>query len=316
MSMLQIELFGQFDLRKDGMPVTGIEARKAQELLAFLLIQRTRSYSREYLAELLWGQRAPAQSRKYLRQILWQVQSALGGDGHDGGDVGLLSLEGDWVRADERCNVWLDVAIFEAAYAQAEGVAGADLDEQIAASLRQAVKLYRGDLLSDCYEDWCIFERERLQTMYLAMLDKLIDCCQEHRQYEVGLGYGATILRYDRARERTHRRMMRLYYLAGDRTSALRQYDQLVRTLREELDVKPSRRSTMLRDQIRADSFDTIPPYPPSGAPPDAPAPANTLATGPLDARLHLRHLHQSLLHMQRQIRQEIEAIELALAEI
>ena len=38
------------------------------------------------------------------------------------------------------------------------------------------------------------------------------------------LAYGARILHCDRARERTHRRLMRLHFLAGDRTAALRQY--------------------------------------------------------------------------------------------
>jgi DNA-binding SARP family transcriptional activator len=215
MSVWQIDLFGTFEVRHNGDPVAGLEARKAQELLAFLLIQRSQTYSREFLAEMLWGQRAPAQSKKYLRQTLWQVQSALASNGRDATEACPFVVQGNWVHFDERCDLWLDVAIFEAAYAQTQGLAGSDLDDAHAACLRDAVQLYRGDLLQGCYEDWCIFERERLQSMYLAMLDKLIDCCQQHGQYEVGLGYGATILRYDRARERTHRRMMRLYYLAG-----------------------------------------------------------------------------------------------------
>ena len=312
MSVWQIDLFGTFEVRHNGDPVAGLEARKAQELLAFLLIQRSQTYSREFLAEMLWGQRAPAQSKKYLRQTLWQVQNAFAGNGRDGTEVCPFVVQGNWVHFDERCDLWLDVAIFEAAYAQTQGLAGSDLDDAHAACLRDAVQLYRGDLLQGCYEDWCIFERERLQSMYLAMLDKLIDCCQQHGQYEVGLGYGATILRYDRARERTHRRMMRLYYLGGDRTSALRQYDQLVRALREELDVKPSRRSTMLRDEIRADSFDGMQP-PTNGTAADLPGTA--ASASPVDPRLHLRHLHRCLTQMQRQIRKEIEAIELALAE-
>lgn len=309
--MMQITLFGPFELHQDGNPVQGLEARKAQELLAFLLIQRTRAYSREYLAELLWGQREPAQSKKYLRQTLWQVQSALGAQLPHSDDAALLALDGEWIRCNERCAMHLDVAVFERAYGQAEGVAGSDLDGPRADALRQAVQLYRGDLLPGCYEDWCIFERERLQTMYLAMLDKLIDCCQEHGQYEIGLGYGATILRYDRARERTHRSMMRLHYLAGDRTSALRQFDHLAQALREELDVQPSRRSVALRDQIRADSFDGTSP-PPGRARPGARAPH---IDDQADPRQHLRRLHAGLVQMQRQIKREIEAIELALAE-
>lgn len=312
MRVLEICLFDKLDVRCNFEPVAGLEARKAQDLLAFLLLQRSQSHSREYLAEMLWGQRAPAQSKKYLRQTLWQVQSAFGANGRGETSPSLLLVDGDWVRCNQDCDLWLDVAVFEAAYEQAQGVPGADLDSPRADALRQAVQLYRGDLLQGCYEDWCIFERERLQNMYLAMLDKLIDCCQEHGQYEVGLGYGATILRYDRARERTHRRMMRLYYLAGDRTSALRQYDQLVRSLREELDVKPSRRSMLLREQIRSETFDPTPP--PSGAATSDSAVAKA-ARLPGDQKLYLRRLHQRLTQMHRQIKQELEAIELALAE-
>lgn len=309
--MMQITLFGPFEVQRDGRPVAGLEARKTQELLAFLLIQRSRAYSREFLAEMLWGERAAAQSKKYLRQTLWQVHSALDGSSQGADDGALLAVEGEWVRCNERCPLTLDVAQFELAHAQAAGVAGGQLDTARADALDQAVQLYRGDLLPGCYEDWCIFERERLQTMYLAMLDKLIDRCVEQAQYEMGLGYGATILRYDRARECTHRRMMRLYYLAGDRTSALRQFDQLAQALREELDVSPSRRSAALRDQIRADRLDDD-SSPPGHARPDPRLPE---PSSQADPRQHLRRLHASLLQMQLQIKREIEAVELALAD-
>jgi DNA-binding SARP family transcriptional activator len=309
--MIQITLFGPFEVRCEDNPVRGLEARKAQELLAYLLIQRGRAWSREFLAELLWGQRIPAQSKKYLRQTLWQVQSALAAQTSEPAVADLLALDGEWIRYNEQCAVQLDVAAFEQAHNRAEGVPGSELDGQEAVALRQAVQLYRGDLMPGCYEDWCLFERERLQTIYLAMLDKLIDCCQRHRQFEQGLAYGETILRYDRARECTHRRMMALYYLAGDRTSALRQYEQLARALREELDVQPSRRSAALRDQIRADSFDDSP------LPLGNPLPTHRFqpSDAAADSRQHLRRLHSSLLQMQRQIGQEIAAIELALAD-
>ena len=312
MNELQIGLLGKFDVRRNDEPVAGLEGRKVQDLLAFLLLQRSRPHSREYLAELLWGQRAPAQSKKYLRQTLWQVHSALAAQGGDVEETLPLLVDDDWVRFNQRCDLWLDVAVFEAAYDQTQGVAGKDLDDGHADRLRQAVEVYRGDLLPGCYEDWCIFERERLQNMYLAMLDKLIDCCQQHGQFERGLAYGGTILRLDRARERTHRRMMRLYYLAGDRTSALRQFDQLKRALREELDVKPSQSSLALRDQIRADSLEGMLP-PSGGAFAGLHQPHGGAAA--LDARLHLRHLHACLTRMRRQITQEIESIEQALAE-
>ncbi len=113
------------------------------------------------------------------------------------------------------------------------------------------MELYHGDLLEDCFQDWCLYERERLQNIYLCVLDKLMDYCETHDEYEAGSVYGARALRWDGARERTYRRLMRLHCLAGDRTTAMRQYSRCVRALRRELDVPPSERTVALYQQIR-----------------------------------------------------------------
>ena len=57
-------------------------------------------------------------------------------------------------------------------------------------------------------------------------------------EYEAGQNYGSIILGFDRARESTHRHLMQLYYLAGDRTGALRQYERCARALDAELGVR------------------------------------------------------------------------------
>jgi hypothetical protein len=84
------------------------------------------------------------------------------------------------------------------------------------------------------------------------MLDKLIAHCEAHHQYEAGTEYGAKILRYDRGRERTHWRLMRLRYLAGDRAGRCA-HTSCVAALNQSFDVKPSQRTVALCEQIRAD---------------------------------------------------------------
>jgi DNA-binding SARP family transcriptional activator len=90
------------------------------------------------------------------------------------------------------------------------------------------------------------------------MLDKLMTACENRGAYEEAVDYGVRILRFDRAREATHRQLMRLYYLGGDRTTALRQFDRCVQALREELDVCPEKRTDALYHQIRADQIDAV----------------------------------------------------------
>ena len=253
MTLLSIQLFGKFTMQADGKRLGGIDSRKVQELLAYLLVYRDRPHPRESLAELLWEASSTAQSKKYLRQALWQMQQLL----PKAEAEPLIRIEPDWIRISPEASYWLDVAEFESAFAEAQGVPGHQLGEAVAASLDRAAALYRGDLLAGWYSDWCLYERERLQNMWLAMLDKLMSYCEASGQYEAGLAYGTRVLRDDRARERTHRRLMRLAYLAGDRTGALRQYERCVQALEEELSVRPSRQTEELHQQILDDAMET-----------------------------------------------------------
>ena len=249
---LRFRLFGKFTAHYDAGVLKGIDASKDQELLSYLLIHRDRPHSREALATLLWGDTSTEKSKKYLRQALWHVHAALNSNAN-GTDV--LMVEHDWLSLNPRSNLWTDVSDFERAFAAAEGVAGRQLDAEKAQSLKDAVTLYRDDLLPGYYQDWVLFERERLQNMYLLMLDKLIVYLQFHGEYEVAQGYGATILRYDPARERTHRQLMHLYSLAGDRTSALRQFERCALALKQELGVKPERKTVELYERIKSDQM-------------------------------------------------------------
>jgi DNA-binding SARP family transcriptional activator len=126
------------------------------------------------------------------------------------------------------------------------------------ARLREAARVYRGDLLEGWHQDWCLLARERLQTTYLGVLNKLMASAEAHDDFESGLLYGHAVLGHDRAHERTHRRLMRLQYLAGDRTAALRQYQQCVDALHEELAVKPSRHTVLLYEQIKNDDLGNV----------------------------------------------------------
>jgi DNA-binding SARP family transcriptional activator len=110
--------------------------------------------------------------------------------------------------------------------------------------------LYRGDLLEGWYEDWCLYERERLQNIYLVMLVKCAAYCQSHGVFGKGLQYGARILQFDRAHEVAHQHLMTLLYLAGDRAGALRQYERCAVALKEELGAQPSECTRRLYKQI------------------------------------------------------------------
>lgn len=307
MSALKVRLFGSFSVQRDGRVLDGMAGSKARELFCYLLLHRTHPQPRESLAGRLWSECPTAHSKKYLRQALWQLQAALSSDPEPLGARVLLA-DSNWVRLNPEADLWLDVAAFERACECS--VPGHKLDARGAQAVRQAVQLYQGDLLDGWYQDWCLYERERLQNMYLAMLDELMAYGEFQHEYKSGLAYGERVLRYDPARERTHQRLMRLLYLAGDRAGALRQYQRCVAALAEELSVKPSARTVALYEQIRADRLLDWNPAPPehNGSPEE---PSSQLP----ELLGRLKRLRSDLASYQRQVEQDIHGIERTLSE-
>jgi DNA-binding SARP family transcriptional activator len=185
MSQRHISLFGKFCVRREGELLAGLDSLKVQDLFSYLLLYRQRPHVREKLATLLWLDSSAAQCKRYLRQALWQLQSELD-RGHPA-DPKMMVVESEWIQINKRADYRLDVATLERAFTSVQGKPGA-------ARLRHALHLYQGDLLANWYQDWCIFERERLQSIYLTILDRLMAYCEFHGEYEMGTVYASQIL--------------------------------------------------------------------------------------------------------------------------
>jgi DNA-binding SARP family transcriptional activator len=253
MTDIKVSLFGKFNINYGERTEYKIKARKVQELLVYLLIFRNHPQPRESLCELLWADLPAAKSRKYLRQTLWHIQSVFAQFKNQSGLE--FSIDNDWVQLNLPAGFWLDTIEFEKTFDLINQKQIRQLSEEDFQAMQSTSALYRGDFLEGWYQDWCIFERERFQSMYLMLLDKLVQYCEIHRNYEVGLKYAWQILRFDQAYERAHRQMMRLYFLSGNRTQALHQYDRCVAALEGELGVEPSEQTKLLYAQIRSDTF-------------------------------------------------------------
>jgi DNA-binding SARP family transcriptional activator len=331
MSRISIQLFGQLSVRRNDQIVEGFEAHKVQELFCYLLLHRHHSISRESLASLMWPDCTTAQSKKKLRQTLWRLQSALGSQAETAQEHVIL-VETERVRINEEVDFWLDVAVFEKTFEFVQSLAGQELDTQKMQALQKAVELYQGPLLEGCYEEWCLYERERFQNMYLAMLEKLMGYCEAHQDFDAGILYGMRIISWDKARERAHRRLMRLYYLNADRAASLRQYEQCVAILDEELGVKPSKRTIALYKQILAEQLVEPEPIstliepqpaatsiptevqPPTISTPTEPQPALETPISPIiESLVYLIQLQEFLANLQSQVQQSIQKVEQAL---
>jgi DNA-binding SARP family transcriptional activator len=295
MAELTVHLFGKFSIGSDRPEPITLPGGKTQELFFYLMLHRHQLHSREAIAALLWPECSTVKSRKNLRQALWQLQSALARFTKNA-KCELLTIDAESIRMNGDKSMTVDVSIFERAYEEVCGNTGKSLEASQAKVLQRAVELYRGDLLEGCYEDWCLVERERLQNWYLIMLEKLICYSRMVHEYPRAVEYAETILRLDRAHERTYRQLMRTFYESGNRTAALRQYDRCKSALEEELGVEPSQQTQKLCEQIRKEQVGNH-------------ATEGVHATGvaPINSVGHLKQLLEFITRIELQVKEELQ---------
>ena len=258
MNTMKIQLFGRFSIQREHTILSGLDAQKVQELFCFLLTYRDRPHRRETLAAMLWGDFSTKQSRKNLRQGFWMLQSALRAL-VETGEPPLLLADDEWVQVNPDANFWLDVSAFERVYHHMHAMSAYNLDNSKAEELHTAVQLHNDGFLPNFYMNWTVLERQRYQLMCIRLLSKLMSFCELQGRYETGLEYGDHALRLEPASEFVHAQLMRLLFLLGDRTGALRQYDRCRITLQQELGVEPCQQTQLLANQIRHDKFDMPP---------------------------------------------------------
>lgn len=237
---LQVKLLGELSITYGDRAVTGISTVRSQALLSYLILHRHAPQSRQRLAFQLWADSTDTQARSNLRKELTYLRRHL-----PEADRCLL-VESKTLQWSPTLPVTLDVMEFEEALHTAEK---ADAETGLGL-LKQTLALYQGDLLPSCEDEWIVPERERLQQLYIRVLEQLIDRLQQQRDYRQALSYAQQLLRADAFNEATYCTLMRLYSQSGDRANALQIYHRCMTLLRQELGVDPSASTRRLYEQL------------------------------------------------------------------
>ena len=269
MAELKLFLFGSPRLERGGEAID-LETRKAMALLAYLAVTG-QGHTRETLAGLLWPDFDQPRALANLRRTLWALNKAKLGD--------LVEADGETVRLNPSAGLWVDVGAFEKRLAErrTHGHAEPEICPNCLPLLAQAAELFQGDFLngfnlrdSAAFEEWQFFQTERLRRAAAGALEHLVRIVGEARRFEEAIGHARRWLALDPLQEAPQRALMRLYARSGQRSAALRQYQECERLLREELGAAPQTETSALVEQIRAGALDGSP----SSAPPAAAADA------------------------------------------
>lgn len=250
---LRLALFGVFEACIDGLPdgagrVIALGGRPAG-LLTLLALARGRSFSRSELIRDLSSGGAEAASPNSFNTLLWRLRKALEGPPLVPGDVIESDRQGG-LRIAPSVRVSSDVEehrrLIEAPMAKPmEHLTATDIED-----LRAAVALYQGDVLASFADDWALRLRERQRRMQLGALARLMHAATLSATWSDAIYFGEAMLELDELREDVHREVMRCQLAAGQRASALRQFERCRTALRRELAIAPMAETLALYRQI------------------------------------------------------------------
>lgn len=252
--MLELKLFGTGQARYYDHPLEGFPNQQAFLILCYLLIHKGQPQLRERLAAVFWGNYPTLTARKYLRNTLWRLRQNFEAAGIETSHY--LSTNEENIAFIHTAPYWLDVETFETITSHYQALKGENLLQEQATELARGVELYTGDLLENVYEDWCLYDRERLRMAYLEALTKLLAFHTAHRSYEQGLKYGEQLLELDTMQESVHRQMMILHWRSGNHTAALAQYKRCAQILQEEIQSQPMEETRLLYEKMLHGQFE------------------------------------------------------------
>ena len=232
---LRIFGFGRGRVERGGEEVSPSDWKAAatRQMLFYLLTCSPRS--RGQIAAVLWPELPAPKVKANFHTTKFRLKRALGRE--------VLYFDGRCYRIHPDLDYWFDVEEFERLLD--ETGPGRRLER-----LQQAVALYQGDFLEDCYADWCLLTRERLRERCLEALDELAGRLLARRQYRQAIETLRRGLTMDDLREKFHRQLMRAYALSGRRSEALVQYQRCAEILERELGAAPSPETTALYRRI------------------------------------------------------------------
>jgi predicted ATPase/DNA-binding SARP family transcriptional activator len=224
--------------------------RKVLALLAYLAVTG-QSHSRDELTFLLYPKQDRSQAQSNFRSILSYLHKAIGEEWlvADRSRIALSAAE----------DIWIDVQEFRRLLNRDRNPDTGAEETAEETLLSNAARLYRGKFLESFYlkdsppfEEWQSFQQEDFQEGFAFTQRRLLEIYSARGEIDLSLEFGRRLLQLDNLDEAVHRRMMKLYHLAGRRSAALRQYDSCRKLLARELGEAPDEETDKLFEAIQS----------------------------------------------------------------
>jgi DNA-binding SARP family transcriptional activator len=219
----QLRLLDGFSLDQNGRPLR--LPNSVRRLVAFLGVRGR--CCRAEVAGTLWPDVPEARAQASLRTVLWRLQRLtptplVTGRGCDGLEsLGLV----DAVEVDVRAFVATAQSVLNDADSALEGFPALNI---------------MGELLPGWYEDWVLFERERLRQLQMHALEAIAHRLTAAERYAEAIEAAMAAVRLEPLRESATRALITAHLAENNVVEAVRQFESFRNGLTSELGVQPT----------------------------------------------------------------------------
>lgn len=241
---LDLKVLGGFQFSRAGRPINALKTGRMQSLITYLALNRHIQCPRQRIASLFWPDSQERQARTNLRQLIHHLHTALP-DIERYLDISQRTLS---LRTD--ISLFIDVVEFKKFVSDAEKALKQKDNQTAITAFENAAKIYKGDVLPSCYDEWIEGQRGELRRLYMDVLKRLTLLLEEKRDYDRAIDYGEKLLACNEFDETTYQLLMRLYAQNSNRTQAMRIYKRCVAMLENELGSPPSKETSDAYEQL------------------------------------------------------------------
>ena len=232
---LRVRLLGRVEIILDGRHLRAFNSLRLQRFLALIALRRDLQH-RSRLAFELWPDSDERQARTNLRKLLHEFRHS-------------LPDTGEFVEIDNEVVRWIPI-----------GPADVDVlrfrDALAAGDLELAARVYSGDLLPACYDDWVLDERAKLRTEAYEAFMRLTEETAGRNDHQATIRYAQRIIELEPTDEAAVRIQMEAHLALGNRAAALRAYHRFAEVLERELAVPPGEAIGAMYQRLRAGTLD------------------------------------------------------------
>ena len=219
---------------------------KSKKLFFYLLLHKDERVNHDVLIDALWHKASHKSGSDSLRKALQHIRQMYKSVKIGKRDL-IVSGKGFYQISPEVL-INLDTEEFESLVKKARGTEKADKEYEH--MLREAIAIYKDGFAPGWYDSWVEDRRRYYQNLYEDCLNMLVDHCMQNKKHTDAIALCKKLISIDIFNEEYYRKIMTAYGKIGRHKDIIRDFEQLKKSLKSELNSEPHRETVRLYESL------------------------------------------------------------------